>query len=69
LIKKGVERYLSLKNDRVYLSNSIKRTFARGFDYEIFSAALLEEAMKNDQSSAIPSMSPPICTQAGHMMW
>ncbi len=44
LIKKGIEEYISENNPSVYLSNSIVRTFPRGFDFEIFSYDLLKEA-------------------------
>ncbi|QMU28978.1 glycosyltransferase family protein [Adhaeribacter radiodurans] len=44
LIKTGVEKYLQWQNETIYLSNSIVRTFPRGFDFEIFSFQQLEEA-------------------------
>jgi spore coat polysaccharide biosynthesis protein SpsF len=47
LIADGVKRYLALGNPRVYLSNCLDRSFPRGFDFEIFSRELLEEAAAN----------------------
>jgi len=52
LIRNGAEQYLNGNDENVYLSNSIERTYARGFDFEIFSFASLKEAYENtkDQS-------------------
>lgn len=47
LIRNSVEKYLKFNNPNLYMSNSIERTFARGFDFEIFSFQLLDEAFKN----------------------
>lgn len=47
LIRNSVEKYLRFNNENMYVSNVIDRTFARGFDFEIFSFSLLEEAFKN----------------------
>ncbi len=47
LIRNSVEKYLKFNNPHLYMSNSIERTFARGFDFEIFSFQLLDEAFKN----------------------
>lgn len=47
LIHNSVEKYLKLNNPDLYMSNSIERTFARGFDFEIFSFKLLDEAFHN----------------------
>jgi len=47
LIRNSVEKYLKLNNRNLYMSNALERTFARGFDFEIFSFSLLEEAFKN----------------------
>ena len=46
LIRKGVDQYLSKENQNLYLSNVLERTYPRGFDFEIFSFSLLEEAHK-----------------------
>jgi spore coat polysaccharide biosynthesis protein SpsF len=46
LIKSGVERYLERNNELLYLSNCFPRTYARGFDFEIFSSLMLTEANK-----------------------
>lgn len=47
LIRNNVEKYIQLNNPNLYLSNGIVRTFARGFDFEIFDFSLLEDAYKN----------------------
>lgn len=44
VIQRGVERYLELDDPYAYVSNTIDRTFPRGFDFEIFSAQALFEA-------------------------
>ena len=46
LIRNAVDKYLQLNNSNLYLSNCIERTFARGFDFEIFSFQSLEEAFE-----------------------
>jgi spore coat polysaccharide biosynthesis protein SpsF len=47
LIRKGVEEYLEMNDPDLYVSNTLERTFPRGFDFEIFSFQLLEEAYQN----------------------
>ncbi|MFL5764353.1 MAG: cytidylyltransferase domain-containing protein [Bacteroidia bacterium] len=47
LIRNGIEKYMQLNDPNLYLSNAIERTFARGFDFEIFSARSLEQAISN----------------------
>ena len=47
LIRNSIEKYVQLKNKNLYLSNALERTFARGFDFEIFSFHLLKEAHDN----------------------
>jgi spore coat polysaccharide biosynthesis protein SpsF len=44
LIQQGIDAYLALNDDRCYVSNCFPRTYARGFDFEIFSAHMLAEA-------------------------
>lgn len=44
LIRQGIQEYIQINDPRLYLSNVLVRTFPRGFDLEIFSFALLEEA-------------------------
>ena len=48
LLNESIRFYLNNNNENCYLSNSIKRTFPRGFDFEIFSFKLL---------SCVPSLS------------
>lgn len=47
IIVEAVEQYKALKDDQVYLSNCLQRTYPRGFDFEIFSAQMLNTAAKN----------------------
>ena len=47
LIKRGVETFLSGKNDWLYVSNCLDRTYPRGFDFEVFSFSALKEAFEN----------------------
>jgi len=42
LIKKGLDSFKQSKSD--YLSNTVKRTFPRGFDFEVFTFEALKEA-------------------------
>lgn len=47
LIARAVQQYLAADNARLYLSNVLKRTYPRGFDFEIFSRELLDEAARH----------------------
>jgi spore coat polysaccharide biosynthesis protein SpsF len=47
LIRNGIEKYVRINNQNLYMSNGIEKTFARGFDYEIFSFQSLKEAYEN----------------------
>ncbi len=47
LVASGIQRYLDFGERRQYLTNGRHRTFPRGFDFEIFSSELLEEAFQN----------------------
>ena len=51
LIQQGIELYLSLNDDRSYVSNCFPRTYARGFDFEIFSSKMLKEAQHEATSA------------------
>lgn len=44
LLGQSIREYLAADDARLYLSNVLERTFPRGFDFEIFSRELLEEA-------------------------
>lgn len=52
LIRRGVERFLELEDPRALVSNTIERTYPRGFDFEVFSAAMLHEA---DRGATTPA--------------
>jgi spore coat polysaccharide biosynthesis protein SpsF len=47
IIRNSLEKYLKLNNPYLYMSNGMKRTFSRGFDFEIFSFKTLEDAFHN----------------------
>lgn len=49
LIRSAVDKYISQNNKNLYLSNCQSRSFPRGFDFEIFSFKMLEEAYLNAQ--------------------
>jgi spore coat polysaccharide biosynthesis protein SpsF len=49
LILAGVDKFIELNNENLYISNCFPRTFARGFDFEIFSKAALTHSYKNAQ--------------------
>lgn len=51
LIHEGLKLYLELNDDRCYISNCFPRSYARGFDFEIFSAFQLSEAHCNATSA------------------
>jgi spore coat polysaccharide biosynthesis protein SpsF len=52
LVGHSIQEYLRADDARLYLSNVLERTFPRGFDFEIFSRELLEEA---DQHATLTS--------------
>lgn len=47
LVAEAVQQYLAADDEALYLSNALERTFPRGFDFEIFSFKLLEDAYLN----------------------
>ncbi|TGE08691.1 cytidylyltransferase domain-containing protein [Hymenobacter fodinae] len=47
LLGQAVQEYVRADDARLYLSNVLERTFPRGFDFEIFSRELLEEAAEH----------------------
>ncbi|MBL7859873.1 MAG: glycosyltransferase family protein [Cyclobacteriaceae bacterium] len=47
IIAEGLDKYQQLRNDKIYYSNCIQRTYPRGLDFEIFSRQLLEDAYEN----------------------
>ena len=59
LIRNNVEKYIRFNNPNLYMSNAIERTFARGFDFEIFSFPSLKEAFENtNDESDIEHVTP-----------
>ncbi len=51
MIREAAELYQNLNKPWLYLSNAIQRTYPRGFDFEIFSREMLDEA--KDKSSLL----------------
>jgi spore coat polysaccharide biosynthesis protein SpsF len=51
LIGEAVSEYIKIADYNLYYSNALQRTFPRGFDFEIFSYSMLEEAYKQAVSS------------------
>ncbi|KAA5544768.1 cytidylyltransferase domain-containing protein [Adhaeribacter rhizoryzae] len=61
LIAAAVQEYLQTPDKQLYLSNCLVRTYPRGFDFEIFSFALLEEAyLKANITSDLEHVTPYI---------
>lgn len=50
LIHQGIELFEKSEATKTYVSNCFPRTFARGFDFEIFSFTMLEDAYKHATS-------------------
>lgn len=44
LVRSGVDAFMERDEIDLYLSNTLERTYPRGFDFEVFSADLLREA-------------------------
>lgn len=51
LIKQGIEEYIKKGDQELYLSNAIERTYPRGYDFEIFSFHLLQQAYENAEDA------------------
>lgn len=47
LIEEAIQIFLQKPHPYLYISNGIVRTFPRGFDFEVFTAAYLKEAQQN----------------------
>ncbi|MDB5261404.1 MAG: acylneuraminate cytidylyltransferase [Adhaeribacter sp.] len=61
LIATAVQEYLAAHDNQIYLSNCLVRTFPRGFDFEIFSFALLQEAfLKATEPAELEHVTPYI---------
>lgn len=50
MIAQAVQQYLESKKSWLYLSNCLERTYPRGFDFEVFSREMLNEAFEKAQS-------------------
>lgn len=47
LIRTGVDEFSALGDPNAFVSNTLERSYPRGFDFEVFSAAALLEADRN----------------------
>jgi spore coat polysaccharide biosynthesis protein SpsF len=65
-VAKAVDVYLGLNKPWVYLTNCIERTYPRGFDYEIFSAEMLNEAFAKATTTPEREHVNPYMTQNKH---
>jgi len=69
IIRKGLAEYRHRSSEGTYLSNVRVRTFPRGFDFEVFSFGLLEEAFLKSSSPEDREHVTPyirrICEQEG----
>lgn len=52
IIREAVDEYLNQNNVGLYLSNTIERTFPRGFDFEVFHFEMLKEAVEKANTPA-----------------
>jgi len=52
LLGQAIGQYLQEQDPQLYLSNCLVRTFPRGFDFEVFSFQLLEEAYQHARQPA-----------------
>ncbi|WP_372984389.1 cytidylyltransferase domain-containing protein [Microbacterium sp.] len=47
VVLEGVRRFIALDDPHAHVSNVLQRTYPRGFDFEVFSAAALADADRN----------------------
>jgi spore coat polysaccharide biosynthesis protein SpsF len=52
LVASAVDTYLAADDPWLYLSNTLQRSFPRGFDFEVFSAEALADAHRNADEPA-----------------
>lgn len=52
LLRAGIRMFDGLDDPHAYVSNVLERTFPRGFDFEVFSAAALHDAHRNALDAA-----------------
>jgi len=65
LVATGINQFLEIDEPRQYMTNGQRRTFPRGFDFEIFSYELLEEAYQSAENSAELEHVTPYFYQSG----
>lgn len=52
VVRHGIDGFLALDDPDAYVSNTLERTFPRGFDFEVFSADALHDADVNATSAS-----------------
>ena len=52
IVARAVDDWLAAEDPYLYMSNALRRTFPRGFDFEIFSAQALHEAARAADTAA-----------------
>lgn len=52
VVRRGIDEYLRSGTPDAYVSNTLERTYPRGFDFEVFSAAALRDADARATDSA-----------------
>jgi spore coat polysaccharide biosynthesis protein SpsF len=52
VVRQGIDAFLALDDPDAYVSNTLARTFPRGFDFEVFSADALRDADANATSAS-----------------
>ena len=58
LIAAAVKDFVAASDPRLYLSNTLQRTFPRGLDFEVFSASALAEAAAHATGAAREHVTP-----------
>jgi spore coat polysaccharide biosynthesis protein SpsF len=68
VIRRGIDAFLALDDPDAYVSNTLERTFPRGFDFEVFSTKALREANANATSASDREHVTPYINQnrSGH---
>jgi spore coat polysaccharide biosynthesis protein SpsF len=65
-VLRGVDLFLAEGDDALYVSNALRRTYPRGFDFEVFSASALADADRNaTEASDREHVTPYLYRRAG----
>jgi len=68
LIGEAVNEFTAAADPRLYLSNTLQRTFPRGLDFEVFSASALAEAAAEATGAAREHVTPYFYANPGSEM-